>query len=292
MTARRTPRKRSGVEVDVFDYLDYRAYLRAYYAAAKSTRAGFSFRTFSKLAGLRSPNFFKLVMDGERNLGQASVPKFAEALGLEDTEREFFADLVAFDQAENTVEKSRAFERVAASRRFRSARRIDGMLLRYLSQWYHPAVRELAGRADFKEDAKWIAAELQPAITPAQALDSLALLIDLGLLARADGRLVQAEPTLTTEHEVTVLGAASFHRQMLERASEAIDDVPREHRDYAALTVRVSPVTARAVKERIHQFREALAELCDADHEGSIVYQLNIQWFPLSRVDRGTGQGS
>jgi hypothetical protein len=36
------------------------------------------------------------------------------------------------------------------------------------------------------------------------------------------------------------------------------------------------------VKQRIHQFREALTELCDADTAGSAVYQLNIQWFPLS----------
>jgi len=47
-TAARKTRK---VEVRVYDFLDYRAYLRAYYEAAKRTRPSFTFRLFSKLAG-------------------------------------------------------------------------------------------------------------------------------------------------------------------------------------------------------------------------------------------------
>jgi len=271
-------------EPNVFDYLDYRAYLRAYYEAHKKTRAGFSFRTFSKRAGLRSPNFFKLVMDGDRNLGADTVPKFADALRLTGAEREFFCDLVAFEQATDSVEKNRAFERIAASRRFRSARRIDGMVLTYLSHWYHPAIRELAARSDFTDDPKWVAAQLQPAITAKQASQSLQLLLELGLLVKEPrtGRITRGEPTLTTEHEVSVLGAANFHRQMLQRAVESIDTVPAKDRDLAALTVCVSARTAAEVKERIHQFRETLTELCDAEPAGEAVYQLNIQWFPLS----------
>jgi uncharacterized protein (TIGR02147 family) len=287
MAARRSPPKRTQPGVSVFEFLDYRAFLRACYEAGKKTRAGLSFRTISKRAGLRSPNFFKLVMDGQRNLGIESVPKFADALGLEGAERDFFADLVAFEHARDSAEKNRIFERIAASRRFRTARRIDGMLLTYLSHWYHPAIRELAGSADFREDPKWIAGRLRPSIAPSQAAASLELLVELGLLQRdaATGRLVQGEPALTTEHEVTALGAKSFHRQMLERASEAIDGVPRELRDLCALTVCVSPKTAAVVKERIHRFREALAELCDADTARTVVYQLNVQWFPLSRSE-------
>lgn len=286
MIERPRPKTNQKVAPSVFDFLDFRAYLRAYYEAHKKTRAGFSFRTFSKRAGLRSPNFFKLVMDGDRNLGTDTVPKFSDALGLDGTEREFFADLVAFAQAEDATEKNRAFERIAASRRFRTARRIDGMLLTYLSHWYHPAIRELAASPSFREDPKWIAKHLRPAISPTQAAQSLELLQGLGLLHRdASGRLVQGEPTLTTEHEVTAIGAANFHRQMLQRASEAIDEIPAKLRDLAALTVRVSPNTAARVKERIHQFREALTELCDAETDGTIVYQLNVQWFPLSREE-------
>ncbi len=282
--ARRSART---VEVRVYDFLDYRAYLRAYYDAAKRTQRSFSFRSFSKLAGLRSPNFLKLVIEGERNLGADSVPRFCTALGLEGPEAEFFSDLVAFNQAASLADKNRAFERISASRRFRAARRIDGDLFAYLSHWYNPAIRELAGRADFCEDPRWIASQLRPRISPAEAAEALRLLLSLGLLVRdpSSGRVLRGEPTLTTEHEVRSLGAAAFHRQMIERAGEALDSVPAALRDLAALTVCISPATAAKVKERIHQLREALAELCDSDPAGTVVYQLNVQWFPLSATE-------
>ena len=284
MAARQTPRKKKEVGISVYDFLDHRAYLSAYYTAAKRTRPSFSFRLFSKLAGLRSPNFLKLVIDGERNLGADSVGRFAQALGLEGADAEFFADLVSFGQAQTLAEKNRAFERIAASRRFRAARRIDGELFAYLSHWYNPVIRELAARDDFQEEPRWIAAQLRPRISPSEAAEAMKLLLSLGLLVRdaKTGRVVRGEPTLTTEHEVRSLGAAAFHRQMLEQAAQSIDTVPRELRDLAALTVCVSSETATLVKQRIHQFREALTELCDADTKGSTVYQLNVQWFPLS----------
>ncbi len=295
MTTRRAPKPTKDVGVSVYDFLDYRAYLRAYYEAAKRARPSFSFRFFSKLAGLKSPNFLKLVMDGERNLGADSVARFTAALGLAPREAEFFADLVAFNQAENMADKNRSFERIAASRRFRQARRIDGDLFAYLSRWYNPAVRELAARTDFQEDPRWIAAQLVPRITPVEAADAMKLLLSLGLLVRdpVSGRVVRGEPTLTTEHEVRSLGAAAFHRQMLERAAQSLELVPGNKRDLAALTVCVSPATAAIVKQRIHEFREALTELCDSDTQGAVVYQLNVQWFPLSSFgEEGHREGS
>jgi uncharacterized protein (TIGR02147 family) len=280
MAARHAPRK---VDVSVFDFLDYRAFLRAYYDAAKRTRAGFSYRLFSQQAGLKSPNFLKLVIDGERNLGPESVERVSQALGLGASEAHYFADLVSSGQAESALERSRAFERIAASRRFRSARRIDALVLDYLSHWYHPAIRELAARSDFSEEPAWIARTLHPQIRPSEAKRSLKLLLDLGLLCRLpSGKLGRGEPTLTTEHEVSQVGAGNFHRQMMERAAESIATVPRQERDLAALTVCIGPTTAQLVKKRIHEFREALADLCDADPEPTRVYQLNLQWFPLS----------
>lgn len=279
-----TPRTRPA-PVSVFEFLDYRAFLRAHYAAEKERKPAFSHRFFSRQAGLKSPNFLKLVMDGERNLGPETVPKFVKALGLSGEAASFFGDLVTFNQADTVAEKNRAFERISASRRFRMAKRIDGDLFKYLSHWYYPAVRELAARQDFKENPKWIAARLRPKITPAEAGSALDLLLSLGLLVRdQDGRIVRGEPTLTTDHQVRSLGARNFHRQMLERASDSIETVPAVHRDLAALTVCVTPATAAVVKDRIHKFREELTQICDADTVGSVVYQLNIQWFPLSAI--------
>ena len=96
---------RTASKINLFTYLDYRKFLKDWYTQAKKERSSFSFRVFSKRAGFESPNFFKLVMDGKRNLTAKSLPKFIVGLKLNKQEQEFFQSLVAYTQASTHEEK-------------------------------------------------------------------------------------------------------------------------------------------------------------------------------------------
>lgn len=269
---------------NIFSYIDYRVYLQAYYDAAKEHSKAFSYRYFARRAGYSSPSFLRHVMRGERNLSAESVKKFSEAMDLDEEESAFFGALVEFDQATSPEERSQTFEVVAASRRFRMARRIDSALFEYLSRWYYPAIREMTARKDFSEDPAWIASQLVPPISAEQASEAMNTLLDLKLVTRdASGHLKRGEPSLATEHEVRSMGVVAYHKQMLQRAAESIENVARERRDLAAMTVCISPETAAEIKQRIHNFRELLLEICDRDPDPRIVYQINSQLFPLSQ---------
>lgn len=268
---------------DIFAHLDYRAYLKAYYDAAKANLPQFSYRYFSRRAGFASSNFLKLVIDGQRNPSADSVDKIAGAIGLSADEHRFFAHLVAFDQARDAEERAHHLEQLTAMRRFWDARPIDGMLFEYLSHWYNVAIRELAAGADFRDDPAWIAARLHPPITPGQARAALTLLLDLGLLERtADGRVVQAEVTLDAGHEVRAVGARRFHRQMIERGREALDTVGPDRRDISGMTVCVRADRVEELKRRLRAFREQLMAFCDEQADPDTVYQINMQLFPLT----------
>ena len=82
-------------EIDVFAYSDYRAFLRDYYRARKAAGRGFSYRSFSRRAELKSPNYLKLVIDGDRNLSTDMAKRFASACGLQGAEQRHFIELVA-----------------------------------------------------------------------------------------------------------------------------------------------------------------------------------------------------
>ena len=269
----------------VHGYVDYRAFLKDHYQASKQLNPRYSFRFFARRAGLSSSNFLKLVMDGKRNLGSATIAKFIVALGLCADDGIFFADLVALDQAKSVLERNRAFERVAANQRFRQARRLEGPMFKYLTHWYYPAVRELAGRHDFRDDPAWIASQLVPAITARQARAALATLQQLRLLVKDEsGQLVRGDTSLTTGHEVQSMVVRAYHRQMIERAADALQRVPASERDISALTVCIPPKLLPELKERIHRFRETMMERCDTEDEPQQVYQLCVQLFPLSRA--------
>src|ERR1700755_1809203 len=108
-------------DIDVFAYLDFRAFLRDHYAARKASGRGFSYRSFSRKAGLKSPNYLKLVIDGERNLSPDMAERFARACGLKDDEQRYFVDLVAFGQAATLSERNQHYARLTGFQRYRNA---------------------------------------------------------------------------------------------------------------------------------------------------------------------------
>jgi len=67
-------------QVTIFEYDNYRAYLRDLYKFYKETKPHFSYRYFPQKAGFRSPNFLQLVIEGKRNLSPESIEKFTNAL--------------------------------------------------------------------------------------------------------------------------------------------------------------------------------------------------------------------
>jgi len=274
--------------LSVFDYLDHRAFLRDYYVDRKQRR-GQSFRSFSRRAGLGSPNYLKLVIDGQRNLSDRMARRFAQAAGLSGDAADYFVELVRFGRATTTAERAEHYEKLTGFRRFQKARPLDAASAAYHSKWYLPAVRELAARADFEDDPHWIASMLWPAIAPAEAAEALEILLSLGLLQRTDeGRVVQGELLVSTGPEVRSIVVANYHRTMLERASASIDAVPSDQRDISSLTLCLGADGLRRLKERVQRFRRELLDLSALEDAPVQVVQMNFQLFPLSKADGGS----
>lgn len=272
--------------VNIFAYTDYRVALRDLYAHKKATEYGFSHRAFSRRAGLRSTNYLKLVMEGLRNLSPEMASRFAGALKLEGNEADYFCELVQYNQARTTRERTRAYERMLKLKPTSAVRELDLRQAAYYTHWYMPAIRELAQRADFRGDPAWIARTLVPSITEAQAAEALATLEALGLLVRdRKKRLRPADAQVTTGPEPLHHQVASFHRAMIERAAEAIDLFPRDERDIASLTLCIDPSILPDLKRRMQTFRRELMRY--AEHRGTPtrVVQINFQLFPLTKKE-------
>jgi uncharacterized protein (TIGR02147 family) len=89
----------------VFEYIDYRRYLRDYYAENKKSKKYFSYRYFSSRAGIKSPVFLKLIIENKRNLTRPMIEKFCKALDLNNKEALYFRHLVLFNQGKTAQEK-------------------------------------------------------------------------------------------------------------------------------------------------------------------------------------------
>ena len=271
-------------ELNVFSFIDYRAFLKAHYEHRKARSKSYSYRLFSRLAKVKSPNYLKLVIDGQRNLSPEMAERFAKACKLDDEGAEYFVDLVAFNQATTTKERDRLLRRLARFRGYRQAHQLDLRHAEYHRNWFVPAICELASRGDFDADPERIAEQLVPAITVEQARDALALLVELELLAPdEEGRLRRTEAVLTTGSQTSGVHIANFHRSMLDRAADAIDDVPAAERDISSITMCVGAERVQMIRKRVAELRKELIEIAVQDPEPRQVIQVNLQIFPLSK---------
>lgn len=268
---------------DVFEYLDYRKLLTDFYQTKKSEKRGFSFRSFSRRAGLRSPNHLKRVMDGQRNLSPDSTSRYVTAMGLDGEKAEYFAQLVRFNQARTHAERERSYERLRAFRGYQRAQTVDDHFAEYHSSWFVPVIREMALRNDFHADPEWIASRLRPAIEVGEAKRALKVLVELGLLVLDDsGGASLNQTVLTTGEQTRGLHMRLYHQTVLERAAASMELIPADERYLSALTFCTSAGGFERIRQRVQQFRQELVGILAEESDGDEVLHLGIQLFPMS----------
>jgi uncharacterized protein (TIGR02147 family) len=269
----------------LFEYMNYRDYLREAYEDKKQKSPFYSYRLFSQKAGFKSPNFLKLVIDNQRNITKESAFRFSKAFGHNKREAEFFENLVFFNQAKTLEEKNAYLSKVMKYRvKSDDLHKIEASEYSYLSKWYHPVVLELASAVDFKDDYKKLAQMLVPPITAIEAEKSVALLLDLKFLRKKEDGAYEATSTqLSTGFQVRSIGVANYHKSMIAMASEAIERFPSTRRDISSVTIGISRETYKTIISRTQQFAMELMQIADADKNREMVAQVNLQVFPLSQ---------
>lgn len=275
---------RKASHINVFEYSDYRKFLRDWYEACKSAGGSLSYRSFAQRAGLKSINFLKFVMEGDRNLTEDSIVKFATALKLNKQEQEFFRSLVLYNQAKTPEDKNSRYQLLLRSRKYSQLKPIDRDQYEYYSMWYHPAVRELAASPEWDGTPAWIAGKLSPSITESQAERSISLLERLGFIEKkADGRWKQSSTILSTGSELQSHVVHEYHKRILDLTKEVMDDVPPAQRDVSTMTLGIVRERLPQLKKKIQEFRQEILKLVSGDSEPQEVVQLNIQLFPLTQ---------
>lgn len=94
------------MQINIYEFQNFREYLKKYYEMEKSKNSTFSYKKFARLAQLGSPNYLKYIIDGQRNLTISGIHKFAKAMTLTYQEKIFFELLVLKTQAKSNLEKS------------------------------------------------------------------------------------------------------------------------------------------------------------------------------------------
>ncbi|MCC6273381.1 MAG: TIGR02147 family protein [Deltaproteobacteria bacterium] len=270
----------------VFDFTNYRRFLKQRFSELKKKNPLFSYRSFNRLAGLSSSGFLKLVMDGKRNLAEAGIEKIARGFNLNESEKKYFRALVRFNQAKTNEEKNQCFLELSRHKKFLAAKPLTSAQYRLFSHWFYVAMLELVRLdAGEKKDLTWLRSRLNPAVEHKSVKQASQELQQLGLLEEGpDGGLSRLETMLTTPDEVQSLSVANFHQQMCRLAARAVMQEASDDREFSALTIASSEKSFLKAKQEIQKFRKKLHSILeqDGDEPKTFVAQINLQLFKLS----------
>lgn len=264
-------------------YNDYRKYLADYYKDRKKRSASFSYRYFCMKSGIKSPIYYKEIVSGKRNLTPSTINAFIKGLKLNATDAAFFTALVHFNQSKTEQEKQYFLDRMRNLRRKVTQKTISLDYYEYYSRWFIPVVRELAVYRNWKNDFGKLAKMVKPRIKKSEAKESVEFLLNKGFLKIDDnGKYIQTNPAITSGTEVISLGVRSFNKKMAQLGVDAISSVPPTQRDIRTVTIGVSQKSYSLIKEEIRDFVNKVIRIVDDDKESDRVFNLGIQFFPLS----------
>jgi uncharacterized protein (TIGR02147 family) len=265
-------------------YEDYRSYLEAIYQSAKQNTSEYSYAHFSINLGLSSTNAHAVIA-GHRNLSQKTGMRIAAALGLSESHKKYFLALIKQEHAKSSSEREEAFHQRVELAKSGLSSIPDERLLRFFENWYNAAIIEVLRLESASDDPKWLSENLRPSVSLPKIKQSLKLLKELGYLvfdAKLE-RLYPSEVSISTSDQVERLAVLSYHRQMIDLAVSAMDQINAEDRDISAITIGVSGKLKNQIHQEVVTLRKKFLEMAKKERSPNEILQLNIQLFPISQ---------
>jgi uncharacterized protein (TIGR02147 family) len=270
----------------IFDFENYRDYLKQHYEEKRKNNPQFSYQLFARIAGLKNKSFMHNIISGKKNLTKANILKLSKALQHTPEEAEYFENIVYYTQAPHEKENERSYY-------LQQAQQISGnskiQLIRkdqceYYSKWYHSAVRSLIEIYPIRDGYEKLGKLLTPPITALQAKKSIHLLKRLDFIVKGEDGTYQyvKEKKIKTSKDIPQLVKNRFHSKCTDLAKKAIHNESPESRHAVSFTMGISKETYDGIIKEIETFRNAIRHCIDKDQNPERVYQMELLLFPLS----------
>jgi uncharacterized protein (TIGR02147 family) len=218
----------------------------------------YSLRAFANALAI-SPGRLSELLSGKRKLTNKMAARLADRLSLDVIGRnKFFAAIDAAYATKPIAEEE----------------------FTLISEWYHFAILSLIETKGFKFEPKWIAQRL--GITTVEVREAIERLERLQLIESRQQKIYLRQKGTATTSDVPSGALRRHHKCHIERAAQALEDVPLSERDITAITMAIDKSKLPQAKELIRKFRRQMSRLLESG-ERTEVYNLNIQLIPLSK---------
>jgi uncharacterized protein (TIGR02147 family) len=138
---------------------------------------------------------------------------------------------------------------------------------------------------DFQGDHEELGRLLNPAITAAEARDAVDLLLRLKLIRKtAHGGHETTDRVVLPGPQISPTQVRPALYGHLDLARRALEEFAPRQRPFSYLTLSVSESSFQQIHEKLRVLSREIFGLVTQDQEVDRLYQLNLQFFPLSEV--------
>jgi uncharacterized protein (TIGR02147 family) len=275
----------------IYDYIDYRAFLRDLVEERKKENSRFSLRLFASRIDC-DPGLFNKIVRGLRNLSADYAIRIAQFCKFTKREQEFFEALVQFNQAGSQLERDHLFTRLAGLKSA-SVKTVSPQQYELYTHWFYVVLREAlnfsACRDGSEEDVRALSRMLRPTVKSADIVKALETLKALGVVsADGNGVLRPHEAFISSGTDLPPVLANRMVVEFMELARQALDGIPREERSLSTLTISASLQSFDKIKSVISEARREILSIVEKE-TGEIdrVYHVNLQLFPVAQKNAG-----
>lgn len=275
------------------NYLDYRLYLKDYYnhrrLESKASLRPYSYSNFSAAAGIKSPNYLKMIIEGKRNLSDEMAIKFAKAMRFQKLQTAEFQALVHYTQATESSARNQYLRELADIRvqQKLDAGEIDQNTWDKIPGWVAYVLHAMIPSHGINGDVESLLRQFRGKALSQEVQVALEAMLRSGLIEKNadDGRLFKKAEFMDDLTQISPALIRKLQSELMYLGLESLfRDQPQE-REMGSLTVSLSEKEFEEIKFQLRKMRKSLMRdnLTKVERaKKERVYQINLQLYPLT----------
>lgn len=260
--------------------LKFTDFLKNEFEQRKLTNSSYSLRAFARDISV-SPSRLSEILAEKGNLSNLSAKKIAKKLRLKEKEEEIFISLVNINNASSKKSKKEAQEYLKSLRN-ENQTTLSLESFNLVSEWYYFAILSVMELDLFDGSAHWIAQRL--GVEYSKIEKALETLTQLEFIQKKNDKFeLLSTNGVSTTSDIESMALRKSHKQTLNQAISALDNVDVNLRDITSITMAIDPKKIPEAKKIIKNFRREMCAFLESGKKEE-VYNLNIQLIPITNL--------
>jgi len=267
--------------LSVFDYLDYRDYLRDWFEERKKQSPWYSYKVFGEGVSLDQSQVYRITQK-QLHISAAARDRFVKYLGLSGASEQYFLTMIDFSRTRREAESRRLFVQLQAMRGTGCHTLVESQYGLY-EAWFLPVVRALLGVFELTDDYASLAARLNPPISVEEARKAVATLAKLKLVARdKDGVWRLQAKSLSTGSQYQSQQVRRYQAQTFKLLEESLERHPRQQRDINVANLAVDASAFKDCIEILASARRQIRDRIERIEQPDRIMRLATCFFPVA----------